>query len=202
MKVACPICDVGKVSRVVYTHSLKAGRRTVLVDGCLKMVCEHCGEESISLEMHDHNAKLIEAALAATPAAVSRGLLKLLRETFELSQRDASKMFGAGDAAFAKWESGQTEMSEPAALLVQCALHVPGVMELLATLAGVAIAPEGQRRAARRREGYQQALRASATMAAEPLQVAGALEASGTITASEPAWSNGFVPADDMKFVA
>jgi putative zinc finger/helix-turn-helix YgiT family protein len=134
MKHVCSFCEVGELSPVVYTHTVKAGRRTVEVPGLSKMVCGHCDEESVPLEMYARNAKLVEAALATTPAAVSRALLKTLRETFELSQRDASKLFGAGEAAFAKWESGQSDMSDPAALLVQCALHVPGVMEYLARL--------------------------------------------------------------------
>jgi putative zinc finger/helix-turn-helix YgiT family protein len=101
------------------------------------MVCGSCGEAVVPLTLYDHNQKRMEAALAGTAAAVSRGLLKRLRETYDLSQRDASRLFGAGEAAFAKWESGQSEMSDPAALLVQCAISVPGVMEHLASLAGM-----------------------------------------------------------------
>lgn len=135
----CAFCDVGELDTVVYTHIVKAGRSSVSVPGCSKMVCSHCGEESIPLEMYGENAKLVEAALAATPAAISRALLKSLRERFGLSQRDASKLFGAGDASFAKWESGQSEMSGPAALLAQCALNVSGVIEYLAHLSDVEV---------------------------------------------------------------
>lgn len=135
MKHICPYCEVGELSTVPYTETVKAGRRTVEVAGLLKLVCAHCGEESVPVEMYDRNTKVVEGALAATPAAVSRGLLRRLRETWGVSQRDASRLFGAGASAFAKWESGQARMSEPAALLVQCALNVPGVMTYLATLA-------------------------------------------------------------------
>jgi hypothetical protein len=55
-----------------------------------------------------------------------------------LTQRNASKLFGAGDSAFGKWESGQLP-SGPAALLLQSAMHVPGVIQFLASLAQVEV---------------------------------------------------------------
>lgn len=167
MSLNCPMCDADALTTVTYTHALKAGRRTIQVAGCLQMVCERCGEVVVPLSLYDHNHKRIEAALAQTPAAVSRGLLKRLRETYDLSQREASRLFGAGEAAFAKWESGQSDMSDPAALLVQCALEVPGVVEHLAKLAGVPLRPQGAQRAPQRRAGVQASLNGAD---AEPAQ--------------------------------
>ncbi|ALV08250.1 type II TA system antitoxin MqsA family protein [Roseateles depolymerans] len=158
MSLNCPFCEADALTTVTYTHAVKAGRRTVQVPGCLQMVCGHCGEAVVPLSLYDLNHKRIEAALAQTPAAVSRGLLKRLRETYDLSQREASRLFGAGEAAFAKWESGQSDMSDPAALLVQCALEVPGVVEHLAKLAGVPLQPQGAQRAAQRRVGRSASL--------------------------------------------
>lgn len=135
----CSYCEVGTMSEVIYTQPIKAGRRTVNVEGLSKLVCSHCGEESIPLEMYDRNAKLVDEALTTTSAAVTRGLLRQLRDQWSVSQREASTIFGAGDSAFAKWESGQARLSEPSALLVQCALNIPGVMEYLAKLAEVEV---------------------------------------------------------------
>lgn len=142
MKHICPFCEVGEMTRVAYTDTVKAGRRSVQVPGLLKLVCAECGEESVPAQVYDRNSKVVEEALAATSAAVSRGLLRRLRETWDVSQRDASRLFGAGESAFAKWESGQARMSEPSALLVQCALNVPGVMEYLASLAKIALSAQ------------------------------------------------------------
>ncbi|MBB3194402.1 type II TA system antitoxin MqsA family protein [Roseateles terrae] len=146
MSLNCPFCEAEALTQVTYTHAVRAGRRMVEVPDCQQMVCGNCGETVVPLTLYEHNHERIESALASTPAAVSRGLLKRLREAYNLSQRDASRLFGAGEAAFAKWESGQSEMSDPAALLVQCALQVPGVMDHLAALAGMRLhTPSGGR---------------------------------------------------------
>lgn len=203
MKHICSFCEVGELSTVVYTHALKAGRRTVHVPGLSKMVCGHCGEESVPVEMYARNAKLVEAALAATPAAVSKGLLKTLRETFEVSQRDASKMFGAGETAFAKWESGQTDMSDPAALLVQCALNVPGVMEYLAKLSNVEIATAhvGLRGTSLGAD-YNRALKAADVSEAEAQPVRLAMVSTKCAPTPRTVWSNDYTPAGNLRMAA
>jgi len=141
MKHTCPYCDVGDLCEVEYTGDIKSGRVVVSVPGLLKLVCQECGEESIPLELYDRNFALIKEATENLQGAVSRGLLRRLREIWGVSQRDASRLFGAGLSSFGKWESGQAKMSTPAALLVQCALNVPGVVPYLARLAGVETAP-------------------------------------------------------------
>lgn len=139
MKHVCAFCEVGHPELFLYDETIKAGRRSVAVTGLAKLVCPECGQESVPLDVYDQNALLIESAMASSPAAVSRGLLRRLRESWGITQRDASRLFGAGSSAFGKWESGQADLSTPTALLVQCALKVPGVMKYLASLAKVDI---------------------------------------------------------------
>jgi len=139
MKHVCAFCEVGHPEEVRYDDTIRSGRRSVAVKGLSKLVCPECDQESIPLDIYDRNALLIAAAMASSPAAVSRGLLRRLRESWSITQRDASRLFGAGSSAFGKWESGQAELSTPTALLVQCALKVPGVMQYLALLAKVDI---------------------------------------------------------------
>jgi len=139
MKHICPFCETGEMSVVEYSEAIRAGRRAVEVDRLRKLVCEYCGEASVPLEMYAHNTRRVDEILASTPAAVSQGLLRRLREVWGVSQRDASRLFGAGASAFGKWESGQARMSDPSALLAQCALNVPGVMEYLARMAKIEV---------------------------------------------------------------
>jgi DNA-binding XRE family transcriptional regulator len=68
-------------------------------------------------------------------------MLRNLRETWSLTQTEASKLFGAGKSAFAKWESGQSKLSTPTALLIQVAVHNSLVMPYLAKLANVELDP-------------------------------------------------------------
>lgn len=139
MSTMCPYCEADGLELVRYTDRLKMGRKVVEVTGLSKMVCSECGSECVPLELFAMNAPLIERAASATSAAVSPGALRKFRECWGLSQRDASRMFGAGASAFAKWESGQSELSTPSALLIQCAFKFPDVVGYLARLATVSL---------------------------------------------------------------
>ncbi|WP_374317203.1 type II TA system antitoxin MqsA family protein [Aquabacterium sp.] len=135
----CPFCEEGNAVEVEYSTRIKLGRRMVVVEGLKKTVCEVCASESVPEELHDVNLALINQAGDVCRGAVSAGMLRALREDWDLTQVDASKLFGAGKSSFAKWESGQAKISTPAALLVQVAMNVPGVMPYLGKLAKMAV---------------------------------------------------------------
>lgn len=142
----CPFCETGHLHEVTYTERVRAGRKTVDVAGLKKLVCENCGNDSVPMELYAANRAIVKCVLAKTPAAVSVGLLRNLRETWDVSQKEASHIFGAGHSAFAKWESGQVSMSTPSALLVQCAIKFPEVMRYLSELADIQLEPAGTER--------------------------------------------------------
>lgn len=133
----CPFCEEGTARESVYSSHVKLGRRSVLVEGLKKTVCELCGSESVPEEFHDANLALIQQAGESCRGAVTEGMLRNLRETWKLTQKDASLLFGAGKSSFAKWEAKQSKLSTPSALLIQTALHVPGVIPYLAKLANL-----------------------------------------------------------------
>lgn len=137
MSPACPFCETGTTEVVSYTSTEKFGRKTFEVEGLLKLVCNHCHSETVSGDLHDHNLALFIAAEEGTQGGVSPGLLRTLRENWDLTQSEASKLFGAGPSSFAKWESSQTKLSTPAALLIQVASRFPEVVPYLAQLAKV-----------------------------------------------------------------
>lgn len=133
MSNACDFCDSPSVRELKYDEKLGMGRKRVLVAGLLKTKCEACGEEYVTEEQLEHNHALYEAASTITAEVVTVGQLRSFRARWGLTQRAASALFGAGESAFGKWESGQLP-SGPAALLLQCSSHVPGVTEYLAKL--------------------------------------------------------------------
>jgi putative zinc finger/helix-turn-helix YgiT family protein len=137
MSQTCPFCETGTTEVVSYTSTEKFGRKSVNVEGLLKLVCNHCHSETVSGDLHDHNLALFIAAEEGTQGGVSPGLLRTLRENWDLTQSEASKLFGAGPSSFAKWESSQTKLSTPAALLIQVASRFPEVVPYLAQLAKV-----------------------------------------------------------------
>jgi DNA-binding transcriptional regulator YiaG len=111
----------------------------MVVSGLQQSACSSCGETFVLEAQHDFNASLIEQKSRTEQFFVNPGFIRSFRERFSLSQRSASKLFGAGASAFGKWESGQLP-SGPAALLLQAAMHVPGVTQFLASLADVEVA--------------------------------------------------------------
>ncbi len=138
MNTRCQFCDFAGVKEVSYDDVMSAGRKRVSLSGLSKTVCPECGEEYVTETQMEHNHALFESALARTPEAIVVGQLRALRDRWHLSQRAASALFGAGESAFGKWESGQLP-SGPSALLLQCAANVSGVMEYLAHLQGATL---------------------------------------------------------------
>jgi len=131
----CPFCEEGNAVEVEYSSKVKLGRKMVLVEGLKKTVCEYCESESVPEAFHDSNLALINHAGNVCRGAVSAGMLRALREDWNLTQVEASKLFGAGKSSFAKWESGHAKLSTPSALLIQVAMNVPSVMPYLGELA-------------------------------------------------------------------
>ncbi len=137
MSNACPYCGADSLREVLFSERVKAGRKTVEVQGLARLECSECGSESVPMDLYAKNATLLDEAAAASRGAVSRGTLRKLREVWGITQKQASRVFGAGESAFAKWESGQANLSTPSALLVQCAVKFPPVMAYLSKLAAV-----------------------------------------------------------------
>lgn len=135
--LVCPFCESAETVEVSFSEELRVGRNRLSVAGLTKLVCSHCGSESIPGVMHDANLALIRAATEEKQGAVTAGMLRTLRDTWSFNQKEASAIFGAGMSSFAKWESGQAKLSGPSALLVQVALKFPQVVPHLAALAGV-----------------------------------------------------------------
>ena len=136
----CPLCQ-SVCQQVVHGHTMRFGRRTIGLDGLRKWVCGQCGFEFNDETQSAHNLQIIEEATRSHQGATTPGMLRKLRRHWGLTQATASRIFGAGPSSFAKWESGQSRMSQPSALLIQAATHVPGVMTYLAALARLPLRP-------------------------------------------------------------
>jgi putative zinc finger/helix-turn-helix YgiT family protein len=137
-KTTCPFCSSNEVAEHAHVEIFSIGRKRYSVPGILSTECAVCGEEFTTALQHDQNLAKKAEFTEKVPGFLTAGFVRKLREKFGLSQRLASKIFGAGQSSVAKWESGQVP-SGPAALLLQCSAHVPGVMEFLASLASVEI---------------------------------------------------------------
>jgi len=136
----CSHCGDAELKEVSYLEKVSFGRRKKAIDGFLKTQCGHCGFEFITMAQLDANHDLLHSSSQSIQALSFPGLIRSLRETWGLTQRQLSKILGAGDSAVGKWETGQVP-SGPTALLIQCATHVPGAMGFLSSLADVDLMP-------------------------------------------------------------
>ncbi|MGE8318350.1 MAG: type II TA system antitoxin MqsA family protein [Comamonas sp.] len=136
--ITCPFCASSAVAVEEHEQTITIGRKKFNTPGFLRTNCEECGEVFITAEQFNHNASIYACAGKSKQFFVTPGIIRKIREKLGLTQRQASKLFGAGDSSVAKWEAG-LEPSGPAALLLQCTANVPGVGEYLASLADVEI---------------------------------------------------------------
>lgn len=138
LMAVCPFCSSTDVNENAHTEYFSIGRKKYSIPGILSSECSACGEEFATAEQHDQNLIKKKEFTEKVQGFITPGFIRKIREKFGISQRSASKIFGAGESSVAKWESGQVP-SGPAALLLQCSAHVPGVVEFLASLAEVEI---------------------------------------------------------------
>lgn len=136
----CPHCAPGMMEEQAYKKVVKKGRQAVHVDGLLKFVCASCSGEAVTrLQFKLNRERVAEAIRIASERVVTPSFLRDLREQYQLSQRAASQLFGAGESSFGKWEAEQIAISTPTSLLLRCAADVSGVMDYLAELSGVTL---------------------------------------------------------------
>lgn len=161
MKHVCPLCEEGVAREEVYSTELKIGRKNLLVEGLKKSVCELCGGESVFEDQLKFNDELIHRSIDSDRSVISAGMLRTLRDEWSLTQSDASHIFGAGSNSFAKWESKQTNLSTPSALLIRVALKYPEIVPYLASLCSFTLDEKSygikkqHTGSARRRGGYE-----------------------------------------------
>lgn len=127
----CRFCGEGKLVEEVYSKTIKMGRSNFLVEGLHQFKCNVCDSVVTNAQQYERNSDLIEAAEQGTSAFVSIGMLREFREKYDLSQKEASILIGAGEGAFGKYESGG-KLSRPTAKLIRVALKIPEVVEFLA----------------------------------------------------------------------
>jgi len=176
-QIECRYCDNGKMVEQTYSERVKSGRSMLLVKGLLKWHCKACESEMIDARQFEKNAERIEEEEKQSPSFVSIAMLLELRERYALSQIEASKLVGAGEGAFGKYESGG-KLSGPTAKLVRAALAIPAVVEMLAAEEGIKLAASPK---ARPIEGFnssiQEALRVASPWRSDAITMPGQLAA-------------------------
>lgn len=141
----CPICDQGVLQTRTYGRDMQHKGVNLSVEGLQFDYCPDCGAETTSPEQLDQNAKIIRNAFIAERERVKReqelltgAEIRHIREILVITQKQASKIFGGGPTAFAKYEAEDVVQSAGMDKLIRLAYEVPSAAEWLLDRAGVA----------------------------------------------------------------
>lgn len=139
----CPICEQGNLQARSYSRTMLHKGVNLTAEGLLCSYCESCNVEMTSPDQIDHNAKVIRSAFIAQRERVKReqGMLtgveiRRAREFLGITQKQASKIFGGGPTAFAKYEAEDVVQSVGMDKLIRLASEVPAAAEWLFERAG------------------------------------------------------------------
>lgn len=140
---ACPICEQSDLQTRSYTRDMLHKGINITVDGLQCDYCPACEVEMTSPEQVDRNARLIRNAFIAERERVKRKLklstgaeIRRIREFLGITQKQASKIFGGGPTAFAKYEAEDVVQSAGMDRLIRLAAEVPAAAEWLFAYAG------------------------------------------------------------------
>src|SRR5690349_5677080 len=100
----CPACERGLLVPTTGTETLSYGGKNLNVEGIEFSTCQACHEDIVSPEQAKRNdVRFADAKRVADNLLTSREI-KSLRESWNLTQAEASKVFGGGQNAFSKYE--------------------------------------------------------------------------------------------------
>jgi len=135
---SCPVCDEGQL--VAYDNgvfNLLYNRKNYSVNGMLYSQCDNCGIKTYLPDQLDANKLKVEAFQLELAEYISPSQILMLREKYELTQSQASEIFGGGVNAFSKWERGEVVPSTAAAKLMKLAMDNVDFMQNLVNLTGI-----------------------------------------------------------------
>lgn len=142
----CPICEQGNLQARSYSRNMLHKGINITAEGLQCDYCPACEVEMTSPDQVDHNAKVIRNAFIAERERVKReqemltgAEIRRAREFLGITQKQASKIFGGGPTAFAKYEAEDVVQSAGMDKLIRLAYEVPAAAEWLFERAGEAL---------------------------------------------------------------
>jgi putative zinc finger/helix-turn-helix YgiT family protein len=100
----CPICGEGSLAIMKREYIAEIGEGQKLRIPNVEMeVCDHCGEEILSLEA----ARDVDTAIAEHTERLSPEELTAIREEFHVDKTEMSEALGLGGKTYLRWEQGK-----------------------------------------------------------------------------------------------
>lgn len=114
----CPLCEEELIYKdnikKIYTY--KNHNKDIFDSG---LYCKECDELFMDSKPLDKNDKVIKEFKKEVDHLLSTSQLKKIRKKIDLSQKEASELFGGGVRAFHKYESGLNTQSKPLDILLR-----------------------------------------------------------------------------------
>lgn len=145
MSKKCRKCKTGTMIEKETAQDLTVKGISLHVAGLRHFECEACEAQVETPIQIDYNAELIRLALAKKraesrdPRLLSSSQVKRVRLDLGITQKQASKIFGGGPTAFAKYEADDIVQSAAMDNLLRVAAAVPEAARWLATRVGETI---------------------------------------------------------------
>lgn len=128
--MTCDVCNHGmKRDEKEQDVTIKGQTRKFMQPG---WYCTHCDNVVLSASDNDVFDREAMELRAEVEGVLSGDAIKLIRtQIFQISQEEASAMFGGGENSFAKYESHQTLPTISMSQLIKMAVDKPSVFEAL-----------------------------------------------------------------------
>lgn len=148
MSKICRKCKTGTMIEKETAQDLTVKGVSLHVTGLRHFECVACAAQVETPPQIDYNAGLIRLVLAQKraetrdPKLLTSSQIKKLRLEWSFTQKQASKVFGGGPTAFAKYEADDVVQSAAMDNLLRVAAAVPEAARWLAARANEIIEPQ------------------------------------------------------------
>lgn len=134
----CPICENGYLQEQVKNEPFEYKNKSTVIPMHFS-ICNACGSEQSDASQTRVNKRAVLAFKKRVDGLLPGDEVRKLRESFGLSQAEASLIFGGGPVAFSKYENDDVTQSEAMDNLLWLAKVNPCVIALLAAKADVKV---------------------------------------------------------------
>lgn len=131
----CPACEEGHLTESHYEGDFKHNGVVIHVADLECYICDTCGADPVFEDQIRRNHLKIADTKRRSEGLLIGKEIKAIRNQLQLTQREASALFGGGANAFSKYERGDVLQSKPMDSLVRLASESNYVLMRLTEMA-------------------------------------------------------------------
>lgn len=143
-ELICPMCEEGHLTPATFEGDFKHNGDTIHVDALECFRCDACGADPVLEDQIRRNHRRIADAKRRSDGLLAGDEIKLLRESFCLTQQEAAALFGGGANAFSKYERGDVIQSVSMDRLMRLIANHPYLLGALRAMGGEQLEPQEQ----------------------------------------------------------